>query len=91
MKTSHKVFCIATLEKLIKDQPVGSYLVLKSTPIVLGDITLVAIGYKYNSRNFLGLIANGGARSNEPGDPYLSRSPDFFLIFIFAELFVLTC
>ena len=31
VNTSHKVFCLATLEKLMKDWPGGSYLVLKST------------------------------------------------------------
>ena len=32
VKTSHKGFCLAALEKLMKDWPGGSYLVLKSTP-----------------------------------------------------------
>ena len=31
-KMSHKGFCLDTLEKLMKDWPGGSYLVLKSTP-----------------------------------------------------------
>ena len=32
VKTSNKGFCLTTLEKLMKDWPVGSYHVMKSTP-----------------------------------------------------------
>ena len=35
-KTSHKGFCLATLEKLMKDWPGGSYIFLMSTPIFPG-------------------------------------------------------
>ena len=45
VKTSHKGFCLATLEKLMKDWPIGSYLVMKSTPRVTGGKPLLAIGY----------------------------------------------
>ena len=38
VKTSHKGFCLSTLEKLMNYWPVGSYIVLQITPIVLGDI-----------------------------------------------------
>ena len=75
-RTSHKGFCLATLEKLTKDWPGGSYLVLKSTPRFLGEIPLLAIGYKYNSRKVLGFIATEGSGSTEQGDPYLSLFPD---------------
>ena len=57
VKTIHKGFCLATLENLMKDWPGGSYLVLKSTPRFPGERPLLAIGYKYNSRKFLGFIA----------------------------------
>ena len=49
-KTSHKCFCLAKLENLMEDWPGGSYLVLNSNTIVPGDIPLMAIVYKYNSR-----------------------------------------
>ena len=78
VKTSHKGFCLATLEKLMKDWPGGSYLVLKSTPRFRGESPLLAIGYKYNSRKVLGFIATEGAGSTEPVDPYLSRFPDIY-------------
>ena len=44
VKIIHKVFCLATFEKLVKDWPGGSYLVMKSNPIFPGEITLLAIG-----------------------------------------------
>ena len=78
-KTSNKGFCFATLEKLRKDCPGGSNIALKSTPRFPGEIPLLAIGYMYNSRKILGFIANEGAGSTEPNDPYLSRLPGIYL------------
>ena len=91
MKTSHKSFCLATLEKLMKYSPEGTYLVIKSTPIVTGGRPLLIIRYKYNSRKVLGFIATEGYGSTEPSDLYLSLFPDIFLMFLFAPLFLLTC
>ena len=70
------MFCLDTLEKLIKYCPGGSYLVMKITPRVPGGRPLLAIGYRYNSRKVLEFIDTGGAGSTEPGYPYLSRLPD---------------
>ena len=78
VKTSHKGFFLATLEKLMKDWPGGSYLILKSTPRFLDERLLLAIGYKYHSRKVLGFIATEGYGSTKPGDPYLSRFPDIY-------------
>ena len=47
-KMSHKGFSLATLEKLMKDYPGGSYLVMKSNPRVPENRPLVSIVYKYN-------------------------------------------
>ena len=69
---------LATLEKLMKDWPGGSYLVLKISPIFPGEIPLLAIGYKYDSRKVLGFIATEGSGSTEPGDTYLSCFPDIY-------------
>ena len=77
-KTSHKGFCLATLGKLIKDWPGGSYLVLKSTPRFPGDIPLLYIGYKYNYSKVLGFISTEGYRSTKPGDIYLPHFPDIY-------------
>ena len=62
----------------MKYWPGESYLVMKSTPRFTGDITILIIGYKYNSRKVLGFIATEGAGSTEPGDTYLSCFPDIY-------------
>ena len=53
VNTSHKGFCLATLEKLMKYWMGGSYLAMKSNPRVTGERLLVAIGREYNSRKVL--------------------------------------
>ena len=53
VKTNTKVFCKETIEKLKKYWPGGSYLVLRSKPMVPGVRTLIDIGYKYNTRKVL--------------------------------------
>ena len=57
VKISHKVFFIAKLENLMKDWPEWSYIVMKSTQRVPYERPLLAIGYKYNSRTVLVLVA----------------------------------
>ena len=44
VKTSHRVFCLATLEKWMKYWPGGSYLGMKSTPIFSDEIPQLPIG-----------------------------------------------
>ena len=78
MKTGQHGYCLAKSEKFMKDFPGGSYLVMKITPRVPGEIPLLKIGYKHNSRKVLGFIAIEGAGSNEPGDHYLSRLPNIY-------------
>ena len=51
---------------------------MKSTKSVPGEILLLAIGYKYKYRKFLGLIATEVDGSNEPSDTYLSNFPDIY-------------
>ena len=45
-KKIHNGFCLATLEKLIKNCLGGSYLVMKITPRFTGEIPLLSIWYK---------------------------------------------
>ena len=52
-----KGFCLATIENLMKYWPLGSYLVLKITPIVACGRPLITIGYKYYSRKVLRFIS----------------------------------
>ena len=77
-KTSHKGFCLATLNFLMKYWPGGSYHVMKSTPRVPVGIPLLSIGYKYSSKKVLGFIDTKGAGITEPGDPSLSRFSDTY-------------
>ena len=56
VKTNTKGFCKETIEKLAKDWPGGSVLVLGSKPMVPGDRPLITIGYKYNARKVLSFI-----------------------------------
>ena len=78
VKTNTKGFCKETIEKLTKNWPGGSYLVLRSKPMVPGGRTLIAIGYKYNARKVLSFIVTDNAGSTKTGIPYLSKYPDQF-------------
>ena len=50
VKTNTKGLCKDTTEKLKKDWPGGSYLVLRSKPMVPGGRPLIANEQKYNTR-----------------------------------------
>ena len=52
-KITHKGFCLATLENLMKDWAGGSYLVMDINTKFTGCRPLLAIGYKYNSSKVL--------------------------------------
>ena len=78
VKTNTKGFCKETIEKLTKDWPGGSYLVLSSKHMVPGGRPLIAIGYKYNARKVLYSIVTENAGSTNTGIPYLSKYPDQF-------------
>ena len=83
VNTIHKVIFLATSEKLVNEWPVGSHIVMNSTPRVPGNRPLMAIGYKYNSRKFLEFISTEGYGSTEPCDPYSSFFPDnYFNVYI---------
>ena len=62
----------------MKYWPEGSYIFMKSTPIVPGGRPLMSIGYKYNPRKVLFFIATDGAVSTEPGNTYLSCFPEIY-------------
>ena len=78
VKTNTKGFCKETIEKLTKNWPGGSYLVLRSKPMVPGGRPLITIGYKYNARKVLCFIISDNAGSTKTGIPYLSKYPDQF-------------
>ena len=78
LKTNTKGFCKETIEKLTKDWPGGSYLLLSNKPMVPGYRPLIAIGYKHNERKFISFIVTDNAGSTKTGIPYLSKYPDQF-------------
>ena len=78
VKTNTKGFCKDTIEKLTKKWPGGSYLVLRSKPMVPGGRLLIAIGYKYNVRKVLSIIVTDNTGRKKTVIPYLSKYPDQF-------------
>ena len=78
VKTNTKGFCKEKIEKITKDWPRGSYLVLRRKHMVPGDRLLVAIGYKYNAQKFLSFIVTDDAGITKTGIPCLSKYPDQF-------------
>ena len=77
-KTNIKGFCREIIEKLTKDWPGCSYLLLRSKPMVPRGRPLIAIGYKYNGWKVLSFIVTDNTGSTKAGDPYLSKYPDQF-------------
>ena len=67
-----------TIGKLTKDWPGGSYLVLRSKPMVPGNRPLIAIVCKYNSQKVLSFIVTYNAGITNTCIPYLSKYPDQF-------------
>ena len=78
VNTNTKVFCKETIERLTKDCPGGSYLVLRSKSMVPGGRLLVDIVYKYNSRKVLYFIVTNNAVITQIGLPCLSKYPGQF-------------
>ena len=78
VKKNTKGFCKETTEKLTRDWPGGSYLVLRSKPMIPGGWTFIAIGYKYNARKVLYFIVTDNEGSTNTGITYLSKYPDQF-------------
>ena len=78
VKINNKGFCKETIEKLTKDWPGGSYLLLRSKPMVPGGRTLIAIGYNYNAWKVLSFIVTDKTWITKTGIPYLSKYPEKF-------------
>ena len=78
LKINTKGFCKDTIEKLTKDWPGGSYLVLRSKPMIPRGRPIISIGYKYNPLKVLYFIVTDNAGSTNTGIHYLSKYPDQF-------------
>ena len=79
VKINTKGFCKYTIEKLTKDGPGGSYLVLSRNPMVPGGRPVIDIGYKYNAREVLYFIVTDNAERTQAGLPYLSKYIEQFI------------
>ena len=72
--TTNKVVYKYTNTNLKKDLPGGSYLMLKSKPVVPGDIPLIDIVCKYKYWKFLSfIVTEGSGRKNMLFPIYLSN------------------
>ena len=78
VKKNTKGFCKEAIENITKDWPGGSYLLLRSKPMVPGYRLIIAIGYNYNARKFLYFIVTDNAGSTKTSITYLSKYPDQF-------------
>ena len=91
-KTNTKLFCKDAIEKLTKDWPGGSYLVLKRKYVLPRDRLIIAIGNQYNVGGVLSLIATEDTGSTKSSIPYLSNHPGPFAIFLLSLFLVpLSC
>ena len=78
VKTNTKLFFKDTIEGLTNNRPGGSYIVLRSNPMVPGERPVLAIGYKYNSQKVVSFFATAGAGRTTLGIPHLLKYPDQF-------------
>ena len=89
-KTSHKVVCLSTLEKITKEWTGGYPIIMKSSPIVTGDITLMTSIYKYRSQKAIGFISKEGGGITETGVTYFIVTLIIILIFLSPPFLILT-
>ena len=78
VKINIKGFCKDTIDEIKNDFPGGSYLVLRSKPMIPWGRPLFSIGYKYNAWKVISFIATYYAGSTKSGIPYLYKYQDTF-------------
>ena len=81
-----KGFCKENIENMKNNYPGGSYLVLKSKPMVPGDMLLFVIGYKYNSQKVLYFVVTDNTGITKAGITYLYKKLTRFIMLPFALL-----
>eukprot|EP00873_Tetraselmis_striata_P015222 jgi/Tetstr1/435486/TSEL_024391.t1 len=75
VKTGHGLFPKAFLKSQLTSAPAGSRVALSA---IVDGVDLMAVGYKYNMRKVLFLVATAGASPLEDGNPYIQRWADDF-------------
>ena len=88
VKTNTKGLCMYNIKKHTQDCPGGSYLVLRSKPMVPRGRPLIEIGYKYNARKVLSFIFIENSGSTNSGLPYYLINLASFLVLQFSLLLV---
>ena len=88
VNANNKGFFKETIEKLTKYWPGGSYLLLRSKPMVPGGSLSVSIGYKYNVQKVLYFIFTDNSGITKTGIPYYLSILTNLLMFPFALLLV---
>ena len=63
----------------MEDYPLGSYLMFKNNPTVIGNRLICDIGYKYNYQKIIYFIVKEGVGSKNYGIIYLSNHPNKFV------------
>ena len=71
VKTNTKIFFKYTIEKLTRDWPGYSYLLLRSMSMVSGRRKIIDVGYKYNMWKVLSFIVIDNSCSTQAGLLYL--------------------
>ena len=71
VKTATSLFVNKEIEKIMKEWPSGTHLVMEGTSP--NDNKLLTIGYKYNKRKVLTFVATKNAGSTLVGEPYRAR------------------
>ena len=78
VKINTKGFCKVTIENFTMYWTRGSYLVLRSKPMVPRNIPLIAIGYRYNARKVVYFIVTEYTGRINTVSHYLSKYNDQF-------------
>ena len=76
VKTNPKGFCKYTIKNLVDIWPGGYFLVFKRHPIVTSYFLLLTIGYKYNYKKIISIIAIHRAGIAKYSIHHLYKYPD---------------
>ena len=89
VKTNTKLLCKDTTNKMIKYWTEGSYILLNKNSMLTISRPLISIGYNYNARKVLYLIATKDTGITNTSILYLSKYPYPFSNFSFSLFLVL--
>ena len=91
VKKNTKLFFREINEKLTKDQPGGSYLMLSSKSVEPSGRELIASRYKFNMWKVLYLVVTDNTGNTQEGLPYFYMYPDQFFYCCRSPFFTPLC